>query len=229
VLTPDDFLDSGGTMWSIGLIKSGDTDPRSYLRFAEEDLGELDCDRTRINALSNAKRALHLQIELLTNALGYDRWTDKAREGFPRRLRFAEKCGLVTPRILAKINRLRNEVEHDYLLPGRSTVEDYADVVALYLEASDRVVRGFPIHRQVDGRDGASYCLRTERESGVMKLYQADTKTLIGAMPEHDVPNPSTPPDKSPLGIEPIKVFSLSDDGDSYFKWIHFLLGIKKP
>lgn len=222
-------LSSSSTM-GVGLVAQGDTDPRAYLRYAEEDLAEGDSSRRRINALSNAKRALHLQIELLTNALGYSSWSERKARGFPRRLLFAEKCGMITPRVLSKVNRLRNDVEHEYADPDRDMVDDYTDVVALYLEASDRYVRSFPHIREVytgKWKERTPYCLRTRRMSGVIAIYQCDSTALIRALPESDVPNPSSPLDeREPVGIDIVQSVSLADDGDVFFEWAHILLGV---
>jgi hypothetical protein len=89
---------------STGLFNANEVRPANYLAFAEADLAEADSDRARINALSNAKRALHLQIERLSYALGFDRWSGSELRGFPRRLDFARRCGTITPRILERVN-----------------------------------------------------------------------------------------------------------------------------
>lgn len=119
--------------------------PKSYLEFANMDIMSSDEPRCLVNALSNAKRALHFQIELLTDAFGISHTVKKTKYvSFPERLKFCSKCGIVSPRILAKLNKVRNEVEHDYYLPARDEVEDYIDIVELFLAATDRFFYQFP-------------------------------------------------------------------------------------
>ncbi|MCK9293719.1 MAG: hypothetical protein M0P70_01435 [Desulfobulbaceae bacterium] len=115
-----------------------------YLGFAKEDLKEEKEDRTLVNALSNAKRALHLQIDILTKTFGIMYINPKRRFDFPQKLDFCVKCGIVGPQILRKINRLRNAVEHEYYVPDINEVEDFIDITELFVAASDVILRNFP-------------------------------------------------------------------------------------
>jgi hypothetical protein len=47
-----------------------------------------------------------------------------------------QDLGVIAPRILSKLNQHRNELEHEYTCPDPETVEDFVDVVALFLEAT---------------------------------------------------------------------------------------------
>jgi hypothetical protein len=118
--------------------------PRTYLTFAQEDLSEINSQRTRVNALSNAKRALHFQVDLLSEFLGIEHARLGKRLSFPQKLEFCVNCGVVGPRILSKLNRLRNAVEHEYYLPTKEEAEDFVDVVELFLGATNQFVRSFP-------------------------------------------------------------------------------------
>ncbi|WMO23924.1 hypothetical protein NI374_06680 [Vibrio parahaemolyticus] len=124
-----------------------ETTPRVYLDFAIEDFessSEEKQSRTLVNALSNAKRALHLQVETIAKSLGFV----QQKRGFPNfhaYLGFCEKCGVVTPRILKKLNTVRNAVEHEYYIPTESETEDFIDVVELFLAATDKFIYQFPV------------------------------------------------------------------------------------
>jgi hypothetical protein len=115
--------------------------PRSYLDFAVEDLAG-SSERSRVNALSNAKRALHFQVELIAGAYGFQRMSK--RTSFYEKLEFCKRCGIVGPRILNKLNKVRNAVEHDYYIPTQAEVEDFVDVVELFLFGTDRFLTRFP-------------------------------------------------------------------------------------
>jgi hypothetical protein len=233
MLTPQNFgAYNVSSIMGIGLFRNGEPHPYMYLAFAEEDLAQTDAPRTRVNALANAKRALHLQIEALTDALGFARWSEKTLGGFPRRTHFLEECGLITPRIIAKINRLRNEVEHEYVVPERDLVEDYVEVVGLYLGSSDKIVRSFPHMRELcigTGQTEQMYSLCMKRASGILRLYECDNMTLIHAWPEADVAQPRDPPDAQvPRGIVPIVTVDMASDESIYFEWVRILLGTWK-
>ncbi|MGE8069255.1 hypothetical protein [Pseudomonas sp. NPDC089569] len=55
---------------SEALEFDGVISPQQYLDFAKRDINEMDGLRSLANAVSNAKRSLHLQSELLSDALG---------------------------------------------------------------------------------------------------------------------------------------------------------------
>lgn len=119
--------------------------PRTYLSFANQDLNEPDSDRSRINSVSNAKRALHLQTDIISEGLGFHLLSKNGRKSsFPTKLNFCASCSIISPRILTKLNRLRNSVEHDYYIPMRGEAEDFADIVELFLGATDFVLKQFP-------------------------------------------------------------------------------------
>ncbi len=122
----------------------GDRSARTYVDFADADLLDPDSKRTRVNAMSNAKRALHFQVDLLADALGFKQSPFKRKNSFPEKLDFCGKCGVVAPRILGKLNKLRNSLEHEYYMPARSESEDFLDVVTLFLHATDRLLEHFP-------------------------------------------------------------------------------------
>ncbi|ENM5903645.1 hypothetical protein I2709_003871 [Vibrio mimicus] len=115
--------------------------PSDYLDFAYIDLKGNDL-RSSINALSNAKKAMHLQTEILANEFGYQKI--KKKNNFPSMLEFLEHCGVITASVLQEINSVRNKVEHDYIVPEKSQISIFVDVVKLYLGATDNLLRRFP-------------------------------------------------------------------------------------
>lgn len=121
--------------------------PKQYLYFAIDDLESARCERARINSFSNAKRALHLQVETLASLFGFAllKSTSQRFTSFPQYIRFLEKCGVVTPRILMKLNRVRNAVEHDYYVPTFDETENFIDVVELFIAATERSIYQFPV------------------------------------------------------------------------------------
>jgi hypothetical protein len=118
--------------------------PELYLDFAKRDFREMDGLRSLANAVSNAKRSLHLQSELLSDALGIKSIMPRGQISFPKRIGFLRDCGVVGGTILNKINSIRNTVEHDYIVPDATVVQDFIDVVELFVAASERLIRSFP-------------------------------------------------------------------------------------
>ncbi len=51
---------------------------------------------------------------------------------------YLKKCGLPSLGVLEKLNKARNETEHDFAIPELEMVEIYIDVAHLFLSATDR-------------------------------------------------------------------------------------------
>lgn len=105
--------------------------PNEYLQFAEEDLEQYE-KRSLVNALSNAKRSLDCQIESLLYILCLKKFADKERMNIPRKIELLKSVGIIAPRILKKINNVRNTMEHDFYCPNIDEVQDFIDVILLF-------------------------------------------------------------------------------------------------
>ena len=107
-----------------------------YLEYARLDLADGGSPRHRINALANAKRALHIRMEDV--CLGFGAVSLENLKGFHRLAKYLKKCGLPAPGVLEKLNTERNSTEHDYATPSLELVEIYVDVACLFISATDR-------------------------------------------------------------------------------------------
>jgi hypothetical protein len=128
---------------------SNDITAMEYLDFASRDIQDGNTNRYNINALSNAKRALHLCVEDLAEALGAYQGECTPHAPFPRKLDFCRRCGIASPRIIEKINKMRNKVEHEYYVPTRDEVEDFVDIVTLFIHSTRRLISGFPTNAEI--------------------------------------------------------------------------------
>lgn len=118
--------------------------PESYIDFAREDINDGTSKRVNINAVGNAKRALHLQVENLCDAFAWQRVKKKRSYPFGVRLEFIRECGIISPAILSRLNKTRNRVEHDYYIPTRDEAIDYIDIVELFVSATKDILNRFP-------------------------------------------------------------------------------------
>jgi hypothetical protein len=102
-----------------------------FLQQAEDDL-EMGANAAFLNAITNAKRAIHAQIDEVLNALGY-----RTRNlDFHKRLALFADLGFVAPRILKRINDARNVLEHEYVAPTLAQVEEAIDLAVLFIGAT---------------------------------------------------------------------------------------------
>ncbi|MFH6600771.1 hypothetical protein ACEVAQ_18880 [Ectopseudomonas khazarica] len=131
-ITPDEI---GEYSW-IAMSFRDSPSAHDYLDFAQQDLHDGNTSRHLINALSNAKRSLHMRLEDL--CLGFGARDLKKLGRYPSLIDFIRKCGFVAPRILDKINKARNSVEHEFKIPTHEETENFVDIVELFLSATDR-------------------------------------------------------------------------------------------
>ncbi len=134
------------TFWSNGYDSvevpfpiSSDT----YLKFAEEDLKD-NSERGHVNGLSNAKRSLDARIESILMAFGFYKIAKTESWKMPKKLGFLSDLGILAPRVLTKLTRTRNLIEHEFHSPTREQVEDFVDVVALFHESTKIYLYNLP-------------------------------------------------------------------------------------
>ena len=118
--------------------------PEKYIDFAREDINDGIGNRVCINAVGNAKRALHLQVENLCDAFAWKRVKKKRSYPFGVKLEFISDCGIISPAILSRLNKTRNRVEHDYDIPTMEEAVDYIDIVELFVSATKGILNRFP-------------------------------------------------------------------------------------
>jgi len=58
--------------------------------------------------------------------------SEKEQWSFPRKIDVFKELGIAAPSILERINRKRNQFEHEYKMPTREEVDDAVDVTCLF-------------------------------------------------------------------------------------------------
>ncbi|MBS0587145.1 MAG: hypothetical protein JSS37_04165 [Proteobacteria bacterium] len=102
--------------------------PFDYLEFAELEL-EKSGVAAKINCISHLKRAVECQLDTLLGILG----ASKIATNLPSKLEFASEAGIISSRSLAKINKIRNRVEHEYAEPNTNELEAYYDIASGFI------------------------------------------------------------------------------------------------
>jgi len=135
------FWVSGGGAWILRDPSVANPARASRLiEYAFLDLEAKQPERAGINAVSNAKRALDSCVNSFMDAIGLKHGGKK----MPQKLQICEDCGILPSRIFRKLVRLRNEVEHEGYSPSTDEAEDFVDVVALLIYATDLYFRIIP-------------------------------------------------------------------------------------
>jgi hypothetical protein len=65
----------------------------------------------------------------------------KKNWSFPQSADFLLEIGLMAPNLLKKINRKRNELEHEFKKPTKEDVVDFLDIVKLFLGFTDQFLQ----------------------------------------------------------------------------------------
>ncbi len=186
-----EYLNENGTRWSSvsnnSIESPFEVKPHEYISFAEKDL-ELNDTRGRISALSNTKRALDCQIDSLIYAFGLHNLPKKKLRNIPCKFELIKDLGIIAPRILSKINSFRNLVEHEFVRPSQEQVEDFYDIVHLFLLSTEKYILNFPNFCQIendereewldfdyDREEGyIAFSIRGNDDKKVIKLYSSD-------------------------------------------------------
>ncbi|UCQ21033.1 hypothetical protein [Edwardsiella piscicida] len=139
-LDEDVYTDCGWRyIWHNDYLK-----PNIYLQDAIDDLSSGSERRNLNNAVRNAKSALHMRVDILCRSFCGDEYFQKNLRNFPQKMDFLEKIGIVRPRIIDKINKIRNEIEHEYRDATLEEAEDFIDIVLLFMEATRYLNTRFP-------------------------------------------------------------------------------------
>jgi hypothetical protein len=152
---------------------------RQFQEFASED-SRLDSIHSRVNALSNVKRAIECRIDELLYGLCLHVKSEKEEWNFPRKVKALSELGIIAPRILEKINRQRNRLEHEYIQPTKEDVEDALGVASLFLSYSDSlnnppvVVRGKGFGLNISRRKGIITVKEKEKEERELRIGSDD-------------------------------------------------------
>lgn len=137
--------------------------PREYLAFSDKDL-LLNSEHGYVNALSNAKRAIDCQITNMLSVLGLNK-----SGNIHSKMSRIEEIGILAPRILKKVNKIRNLLEHQFHKPTSDEAEDAVDIATLFIESTEKVFVNF-----MD-----SFWLAREGSENRLEMFKEGNKTII--------------------------------------------------
>lgn len=144
-----------------------------FLGFAREDSKGQDL-RSWVNALGNVKRAIECRIDSLLYDYCLHKKSEKEKWNFPRKIEIIKNLGIVAPSILKKINKKRNELEHEYIKPVEGDVNDAIDIAELFLRAtSESAIMKYEATNE--------FAIELKREEGFVKLvdYRNDIEKVV--------------------------------------------------
>ena len=126
--------------FGFGKINPSGPQPCEFITFAKEDISGRD-QRAAINAIGNAKRAVHMICEKLLYALCLEHIHSRSR--FPQKLETLEKLELFPIGILRTLNAERNRIEHNYSSANLEQIKAFVEIAELF------VLLAYPLLRNV--------------------------------------------------------------------------------
>lgn len=155
--------------------------PFDYLEFAEQDLA-VGSTLSKIGCVSNLKRATECEMDTLLHVLGL---TGKYKN-FVKKLDFIAQAGLLSPRSLEKLNKIRNKMEHEYAIPDLDELETYFDLASGFVHSLEGYIFMLITHAEqewcrVDAMDYRAFgvCLSAEPAEVCFSIYLPEgTKKL---------------------------------------------------
>jgi hypothetical protein len=151
-------------------------EPLAYLEFANRDIGERS-QRGAINALGNAKRAVHLVTDTVLEAYGLAEWLSAP---FPARAEVLRDIGAFPTRMVSALNRSRNLMEHEYICADIDQVADFVELAELFVTVT------YPFFREgvigayvgVQGQDSSAEW-RIDRKRNAIVITEIEAKYHI--------------------------------------------------
>jgi hypothetical protein len=133
----------------FGINASFEINPSDFLKFAKKDLKQND-ERGQINAITNAKRAIDCQTDLVLKLLGidFDKELPNAAKHFINQigtrqdsnekynLKLIEALGIAPIGLVSKVRKLRHQLEHYYQIPLHDDAREALELAELYINST---------------------------------------------------------------------------------------------
>ncbi len=148
-----------------------------YIQFAKQDLVP-GCQRGAINALGNAKRAIHLTVETFLRLLCIDKALSKLN--FPLKLDLLDSLQAFPTGIIKRLNKRRNLVEHEYSEIGFLDVADFVEVAEMFTLITNNYLKNTVAGAYV-GIENSDNCLEwviNHKESEIY-INEVEAKTYL--------------------------------------------------
>ncbi len=125
-----------------------------YLDFAEKRLNNIDKYKDDvdelINCIAHLKRAVDCQLDTFFYSVGLYKTIRERNLKFERKLDFLSGIGVFSSRSLARLNTLRNKMEHHYEVPKIDDIELYFDLVSAFVSVVQGLIFSLGFYRDIE-------------------------------------------------------------------------------
>nr|WP_294994541.1 hypothetical protein [uncultured Sediminibacterium sp.] len=180
-----DGATSTGNVDRLAYTGSFEVSPQQYHSYAQKDM-ESAMDHKLINALGNAKRAIHCQVDLILESFGFYQNERNRFWPFPTKLSKITAIGVSAPAILLRLNNARNIMEHDYSNPSEEQVMDCIDTAQIFIGSTIPYLRGHCRFIELQNSTRSQkMCISFDALTGAIEVrlydYSVDTYALYRA------------------------------------------------
>ena len=165
------------TVVQLAKVNPRGPEPIEYINFAKADLAAGGA-RGPINALGNAKRAVHLSIETFLRV--YSLKKVSARRPFPQVVEILDTLGVFPTRLVRSLNQRRNLMEHEYEHPAATDVLAFLEVAELFVTLSYIYFRQAVVGVYL-GRQKTNKCEQhlLDHASNSLKIFEVEAPAMI--------------------------------------------------
>ena len=124
-----------------------------YLEFAEKRINTVDSETDTdelINCVAHLKRAVDCQLDTFFHSCNLYKTVTKKNLKFETKLEFLKGIGVFSSRSLARLNTLRNKMEHQYEIPKIDDIELYFDLVSAFVTVLQGLIYVLTFNREVN-------------------------------------------------------------------------------
>jgi len=150
-------------------------EPIQYLEYAKADLAD-GSRKGAINALSHAKRAIHLMIDKFMNAFELNKLYK--RSSFPKKLVLFRQLDVFPTLMIENLNSSRNLMEHKYVDVPHNEVVKLTEIAEMFLLMTypyfKGIVKGVYVGIERDDR-----CFEWILDTGTVSVYNVEAPTFV--------------------------------------------------
>ena len=124
-----------------------------YLEFAEKRINTVDSETDTdelINCVAHLKRAVDCKLDTFFYSCNLYKTVTKKNLKFETKLEFLKGIGVFSSRSLARLNTLRNKMEHQYEIPKIDDIELYFDLVSAFVTVLQGLIYVLTFNREVN-------------------------------------------------------------------------------
>jgi hypothetical protein len=142
-----DRFDHSGGGGTIPRLPDFELYAQDYLAFAEQELITYQNDQAErrktarlINCIAHLKRAIDCELDTFLHVYNLYRIFADRNLKFEKKLDFLAKAGVFSSRSLARLNTMRNKMEHKFEVPKIDDIEVYYDLTSAFIAILQRTI-----------------------------------------------------------------------------------------